>query len=71
MEKEFKNKIRAVAMMRDISIPRLAELAGMNYPNVARWAKNGNQPNLCDAYRLSEILECKVDDLVLKADDLG
>ena len=66
---EFKNKIKALTGYQGINLKALSVATKINYANIARWARNENQPNLCDAYRLSKELGCSIDDLVYREED--
>ena len=59
-----KNRIKALAAEADITIPELAEKAGMNAPALRRYTRHTAEPKLGLAIRLAEVLGCTPDEVM-------
>jgi len=46
----------------------VAQQIGVSQEVLSRWINGKNMPSLEKAFKLAEILECKVDDLYIKKD---
>ena len=59
----YKNKIRVVLADKMITKTYLAEKLDVSNMTISRWCANTTQPSAIQLLEISEILDCKLDDL--------
>ncbi len=59
----MKSKINVMIAISEMSKKEVAEKLGVSQVVLSRWINNHNKPSLESAFKLAEILNCKVDDL--------
>jgi putative transcriptional regulator len=64
------NRIKEVLEQRGIKQIWLAEKLGKSYNMVNSYAKNRRQPSLADLYKIAEILNVEVKELLIERDKL-
>jgi transcriptional regulator with XRE-family HTH domain len=57
-------KIKAIRKKRGLTQKQLAELLGVKQQNVSDWERGERSPSVKNLKKLSEILNCQIDDLV-------
>jgi transcriptional regulator with XRE-family HTH domain len=60
------NRIKEVLMDKGISQTWLAKQTGKSYNTINEYARNVRQPSLEDLYRIAEILNVEIDQLLKK-----
>lgn len=60
------NRIKEVLELKGIKQIWLAEQLGKSYNMVNSYAKNRRQPSLEDLYKIAEILNVEIDELLIK-----
>lgn len=59
------NRIKEVLKDKGISQTWLAEKMGKSYPTINEYARNKRQPSIEDLYKIAEILQVNVKDLLV------
>jgi putative transcriptional regulator len=59
------NRIKEVLKDKGISQTWLAEKTGKSYPTINEYARNKRQPSLEDLYKIADILQVQVADLLI------
>lgn len=62
------NRIKEVLKDKGISQTWLAEKMDKSYPTINEYARNKRQPSLEDLYKIAEILQVNVKDLLVDSD---
>lgn len=57
-------KIKAIRKKRGLTQKQLAELLGVKQQNISDWERGERSPSVKNLKKLSEILNCQIDDLV-------
>ena len=57
-------KIKSMRKKRGLTQKQLAELLGVKQQNVSDWERSLRSPSVKNLKKLSEILNCQIDDLV-------
>lgn len=57
-------KIKVMRIKRGLTQKQLAELLGVKQQNVSDWERSLRSPSVKNLKKLSEILNCQIDDLV-------
>lgn len=57
-------KIKEMRIKRGLTQKQLAELLGVKQQNVSDWERGERSPSVKNLKKLSEILNCQIDDLV-------
>lgn len=65
----MKSRINIWIAISEMSKKKVAEKLGVSQVVLSRWINNHNKPSLEKAFKLAEILNCKVDDLYTKKHD--
>jgi putative transcriptional regulator len=65
------NRIKEVLKDKGISQTWLAEKIGKSYPTVNEYARNKRQPSLEDLYKIAEILNVEVKELLIERTELN
>jgi putative transcriptional regulator len=60
------NRIKEVLKDKGISQTWLAEKIGKSYPTINEYARNKRQPSLEDLYKIAEILNIEVKELLIE-----
>jgi transcriptional regulator with XRE-family HTH domain len=60
------NRIKEVLKDKGISQTWLAEKIGKSYPTINEYARNKRQPSLKDLYKIAEILNIEVKELLIE-----
>ncbi len=60
------NRIKEVLKNKGISQTWLAEKMEKSYPSINEYARNKRQPSLEDLYKIAEILNVEVKDLLIE-----
>jgi putative transcriptional regulator len=67
LTKRFKmNQIKEVLKEKGISQTWLAEKMGKSYPTINEYARNKRQPSLEDLYKIADILNVSVAELLIE-----
>jgi putative transcriptional regulator len=61
------NRIKEILKDKGISQTWLAEKMDKSYPTINEYARNKRQPSLEDLYKIAEILDISVKDLIIEA----
>ena len=59
------NRIKEVLKDKGISQTWLAEKMGKSYPTINEYARNKRQPSLEDLYKIAEILDIDIKELII------
>jgi putative transcriptional regulator len=65
------NRIKDVLKDKGISQTWLAEKMGKSYPSINEYARNKRQPSLEDLYKIAEILNVEVKELLIERTELN
>ena len=65
------NRIKEVLKDKGISQTWLAEKTGKSYPTINEYARNKRQPSLEDLYKIAEILNVEVKELLIERTELN
>jgi putative transcriptional regulator len=65
------NKIKLVLVTKDKRANWLAKELGVNYNTVTNWCSNTTQPSLSTLYRIAEVLNVGVADLLFSRNELN
>ena len=63
------NRIKEVLKEKGISQTWLADKVGKSYNTINEYARNKRQPSLEDLYRIAEILNVQVKELLIERND--
>ena len=59
------NRIKEVLKHKGISQTWLAEKMGKSYPTINEYARNKRQPSLEDLYKIADILDVNISELLI------
>ncbi len=59
------NRIKEVLKEKGISQTWLAEKMGKSYPTINEYARNKRQPSLEDLYKIADILDVNISELLI------
>lgn len=62
----MKSRINVWIAKKEMTKKEVAEKLGVSNNVLSRWINNHSKPSLENAFKLADILECKVDDLYEK-----
>lgn len=65
------NKIKLVLVAKDKRANWLAKELGVNYNTVTNWCSNATQPSLATLYRIAEVLNVDVAELLFTRNELN
>lgn len=65
------NKIKLVLVAKDKRANWLAKELGVNYNTVTNWCSNATQPSLSTLYKVANILDVDVADLLFSRNELN
>lgn len=65
-ENKFKQNLKALRLERKMSQSQLAGLIGVSQQCVSEWENGNNEPSLSSLWKLSDVLEITIDELVGK-----
>lgn len=60
------NRIKEVLKEKGISQKWLSEKTQKSYPTINEYARNKRQPSLEDLYKIAEVLDVEIDELLIK-----
>lgn len=59
----MKSRLKELIARNDLSNEEVSKLLGVSRETVSKWANNKVKPSLETAFKLADLLACKVDDL--------
>jgi DNA-binding Xre family transcriptional regulator len=66
MDKKKLNRLKLVLVEKDKTGVWLAEQRGVTAVTVSKWCSNITQPTLPTLYKIAELLECELRDLIIE-----
>jgi transcriptional regulator with XRE-family HTH domain len=66
-ENKFRQNLKSLRLERKMSQSQLASLIGVSQQCVSEWESGNNEPSLSSLWKLSDVLEITIDELVGKS----